>query len=279
MGGIGHLTGELFGAIAPQRQGPRALRQAAIAGAIGARLGETLAAHGIDRPLRAAHFLAQLAHESDGFTTTEEYASGAAYEGRLDIGNDRPGDGVRFKGRGLIQLTGRANYRRFGRLVGLDLEAEPERAAEPLLSLRLACLYWRAHRLNGPADRDDLEAVTRAVNGGLRGLEDRARYLARAKAALGAGLPAASHPTIGPGARGGVVRELQAALAMRGAAIAVDGIYGPRTALAVRAWQAQNGLDADGVAGPRTWASLAAGEGDDPGCKPVGSGIDAAAAN
>lgn len=135
-------------------------------------------------PLRAAHFLAQIAHESGGFRYSEEIASGAAYEGREDLGNTEPGDGRRFKGRGVIQLTGRANYQRYGDLLGLDLVRQPGLAALPEVAYRTAALYWLDRNINTDADRDDLRAVTRAVNGGTNGLDDRRRYLHRAKEVL-----------------------------------------------------------------------------------------------
>jgi putative chitinase len=141
---------------------------------------------GIDTSLRRAHFLAQIAHESGGLRWLEELASGQAYEGRADLGNDQPGDGPRFKGRGLIQLTGRANYTAFARDLGRDLtsstEAAAQVAADPDLCVRAATWFWSQNHLNALADADDLEAVTRRINGGLNGLEDRAKYLARAKA-------------------------------------------------------------------------------------------------
>jgi putative chitinase len=140
----------------------------------------------IDTPLRRAHFLAQIAHESGGLRWLEELASGAAYEGRADLGNDQPGDGVRFKGRGLIQLTGRANYTAFAQALGRDLTSSTEAAAQvaedPDLCVRAATWFWSKNGLNPLADADDLEAVTRRINGGLNGLADRAKYLARAKA-------------------------------------------------------------------------------------------------
>lgn len=128
-------------------------------------------------PQRTAHFLAQIAHESGGFKYAEEIASGAAYEGREDLGNTEPGDGRRYKGRGVIQLTGRANYRRYGELLGLDLERQPGLAALPEVAYRTAALYWLDRNINTDADRDDLKAVTRAINGGTNGLDDRRRYL------------------------------------------------------------------------------------------------------
>ena len=170
--------------VAPRFSGAVAARQRAIVAAIAPAFGETLARYEIATLLRIAHFMAQVTHECAGFRTTEEFASGQAYEGRKDLGNLRRGDGRRYKGRGLIQLTGRANYRRIGARLGLDLEGYPALAAEPATSLMIACEYWVSRDINAVADRDDLPRVTRLVNGGLNGLEDRRRYLQRAKAAL-----------------------------------------------------------------------------------------------
>ena len=139
-------------------------------------------AYGImESGLRLAHFMAQLAHESGSFRYMEEIASGAAYEGRKDLGNTAKGDGVRFKGRGPIQLTGRANYRTFGRRIGIDLERHPEVAAIPSIGLHTALEYWDVVGLNSLADRDDLEGITRRINGGLNGLADRKRHLVKIK--------------------------------------------------------------------------------------------------
>jgi putative chitinase len=117
-----------------------------------------------------------------------EFASGKEYEGRKDLGNTHPGDGPRYKGRGLIQLTGRANYREYGQALHMDLEGHPERAAEPVLSLSIACEYWKRRGINAACDRDDIRQVTRLINGGLNGLAARIEYTNRGKAALGVGL-------------------------------------------------------------------------------------------
>jgi predicted chitinase len=143
---------------------------------------------GIDTPLRQAHFLAQVGHESGELRFREEIASGAAYEGRADLGNLRPGDGTRFKGRGLIQLTGRSNYERFGEAVGRRealLENPGLVASDLALCVAAAGWFWQANGLNALADRDDLTAVTRRVNGGLNGVEDRRRLLERARTLYG----------------------------------------------------------------------------------------------
>ena len=135
----------------------------------------------LDTGLRLAHFMGQCAHESGGFRYMEEIASGAAYEGRVSLGNTQPGDGKRYKGRGPIQLTGRANYRSFGREVGIDFESHPEAVAFPSIGLMAAVRYWNSRNLNAKADADDLMGITKAINGGTNGLEDRKAKTAKAK--------------------------------------------------------------------------------------------------
>ena len=154
------------------------------AGVYALPLERTCISYGIDTTLRKAHFLGQVAHESDGFRTAREYASGAAYEGRLDLGNTRPGDGRRFRGRGLIQITGRANYRACSHhLFGDDrLLDSPELLEIPEWAARCSGWYWQSRRLNVWADLDDVRQVTRRINGGLNGLADRIRRTEQAKA-------------------------------------------------------------------------------------------------
>jgi putative chitinase len=139
---------------------------------------------GMTPRLRLCHFLAQAAHETDRFRTLEEYGGAAwfaRYDGRRDLGNTQAGDGARFHGRGIFQLTGRFNYRRYGALVGLDLEANPDLAREPAVSLAIAFAYWRERGIDAAADADDVEHVTRLINGGRNGLAQRTRLLAVAK--------------------------------------------------------------------------------------------------
>ena len=143
-----------------------------------------MAAAEISTPLRRSHFLAQVGHESGELRYTEEIASGTAYEERKDLGNTQAGDGARFKGRGLIQLTGRANYVAFGKTISTDFtqgDAPKRIAAEASLAIQAAVWFWHTHALNLLADKDDLLAITRKVNGGTNGLDDRKRLLARAK--------------------------------------------------------------------------------------------------
>lgn len=155
-------------------------------------------AHWLDQaeivtPMRLSHFMAQTAQESDGFATTVEYASGAAYEGRRDLGNTRKGDGKRFRGRGLIQCTGRANYRAFTawcRARGMDspdFEARPETVAQFPWAFISAVWYWDWKGLNRLADKGDLRAITRKINGGTNGLADRQAYFRRAWEIWGTG--------------------------------------------------------------------------------------------
>jgi putative chitinase len=136
--------------------------------------------------LRMAHFIAQIGHESGSFRYAEEIADGSAYEGRSDLGNTQPGDGKRFKGRGLIQLTGRANYAAYSKDSGVDYVANPLLVAtDPLVAVDVACWFWNKHGISKLADKDDVKTVTKAINGGFNGLDDRIEFLTRAKAVLG----------------------------------------------------------------------------------------------
>lgn len=138
----------------------------------------------ISTPLRKAHFIAQVAHESAGFLYTEEIASGAKYEGRKDLGNTQKGDGVKFKGRGLIQLTGRSNYQRYKQFCGYDVVSKPTLLSQPVGAIRSAMWFWQTHGLNELADADSFLAITKRINGGTNGLESRRKFLNNAKKAL-----------------------------------------------------------------------------------------------
>lgn len=152
----------------------------------------------INNPLRVSHFMAQCAHESANFRYLTELGSDSyfqRYEGRTGLGNTQPGDGARYKGRGIIQLTGRANYTRYGSLLGLDLVNNPDLAAKPENSVKIACEFWKQQTqharmtgvtMNQLADRDDITTITLRINGGLNGLTDRQAKLALAKTIWGA---------------------------------------------------------------------------------------------
>lgn len=154
-------------------------------------LNETCERYGIDTPRKKAAFIAQLAHESGQFRYTQEIASGKAYEGRKDLGNVYKGDGVRFKGRGLIQITGRTNYYEMGKKLGADFVATPTLLQAP----RFACLsageFWVSRKLNEFAELPDtwrsntkkftpFQYITYRINGGLNGLEEREKYYNKA---------------------------------------------------------------------------------------------------
>ena len=139
----------------------------------------------INSPLRQAAFIAQIAHESGELRYVEEIASGIAYEHRKDLGNTQPGDGMKFKGRGLIQITGRNNYAECGKALGVDLITNPELLETNNLACRSAAWFWASHGLNDLADKGDFERITKRINGGLNGYQERLVYHARAKMALG----------------------------------------------------------------------------------------------
>lgn len=141
----------------------------------------------LDDRLQLVHFLAQGCHETDRFNTLVEYGGRSyfrRYDGRGDLGNVRPGDGYRYRGRGFLQTTGRANYTAAAKASSLDLVANPDLAAEPDTAVQIAVVYWVTRHVAAAAQRDDLEAVTRLINGGLNGLADRQAALDRAKAAF-----------------------------------------------------------------------------------------------
>lgn len=142
--------------------------------------------YGIESTVEKSHLLAQVAHESDNFHTAEEYASGKAYEGRKDLGNTQPGDGVRFKGRALIQCTGRDNYAAYSKWKYGDdrVVKNPQMLAQ--LPDAVDCVFWfwcvRKPAIRALAQADDVVGVTRKVNGGTNGLDDRRAKTEKAKA-------------------------------------------------------------------------------------------------
>jgi predicted chitinase len=176
---------------------------------------------GIDTPQRIAAFLAQLAHESAEYRYMEEIADGSAYEGRADLGNIQPGDGVKFKGHGPIQITGRANHEACGQALGIDLIAEPRLICTPVYGTASACWFWNSRGLSLLADVDWFKTITRRINGGYNGLSDRRQYWDRNRALLGL------------------------------APVDLD-----QEAAAIEQFQREHGLAADGVVGARTLALL-----------------------
>ena len=142
----------------------------------------------INTPARQAAFLAQIGHESGGLHWLVELLGPSSaqrrYEGRYDLGNIAPGDGFKFRGRGLIQLTGRANYQKAGVGLGADFIGNPELLGEPEMACRSAAWFWQSHGLNELADAGQFEKVTKIINGGLNGYPERLGIYAAAKEAL-----------------------------------------------------------------------------------------------
>lgn len=241
---------------------------------------------GVVTPLRMAHFLGQACAETLGLSSVREnltytsperiravFGSGRfptvesaepfvqrpqalaekVYGGRL--GNVAEGDGWRYRGGGLIQLTGRANYRLHGEMSGLPLEEQPDLIEQPDPSLRAALSYWQSLNINHWADRDDALAVSRAINWGdplsrgePKGLNDRLEYLRRAKRVLAvpAGPAPADELTIGD--TGDAVRQLQEDLANLTYLLGeVDGVFGLQTHRAVKLFEEEHDLAIDGV--------------------------------
>ena len=151
----------------------------------------------IDTPLRAAAFLAQIAHESAELRFMEEIWGPTAAQKKYEppsevatrLGNTQPGDGFRYRGRGPLQITGRSNYERYGDLLGVDLAGNPDLAATPQFAFSTTALFWKTNGLNELADVEDFITITKRINGGLNGLAERQKYYEIAKNVLGAEEP------------------------------------------------------------------------------------------
>lgn len=146
----------------------------------------------IDTPKRMAYFLAQVAHESNELRSVREIGTREYFNkydtGKLKqiLGNVKAGDGYKYRGRGLIQITGRANYQAYqnSKVCRDDIMTEPELLEKPPVAVESAMWWWNAHGLNEKADKDLFLAITKTINGGTNGLESRKKFLARAKEAL-----------------------------------------------------------------------------------------------
>ncbi|HKX27601.1 MAG TPA: glycoside hydrolase family 19 protein [Blastocatellia bacterium] len=157
-------------------------------------LNRVLSKYEINTRLRQAAFLAQTAWESGEYKYLEEVWGPTEAQKRYEppsdlarrLGNTQPGDGERFKGRGVIQITGRFNYKKYGDLLGLDLVTTPELASTVQVAFSTAGLYWQLNGLNALADIGDFETITKRINGGLNGYGGRLKYYQRANAVLGA---------------------------------------------------------------------------------------------
>jgi putative chitinase len=255
-------------------------------------LNKALPKYEITTSLRVAAFISQCAHESRDFTAMEENLNysekalnsvfgryfgpgkrNAAEYARnpekianyvyMDefrskagaLGNTQPGDGFKFRGRGLKQLTGRQNYARFAK----DYDMTADEAAEWIETkdgaLASALWFWNTNNLNPVADTGDVAALTKRINGGDIGLTDRRLRFSVAMQALTGEIPprATVTETLRKGSTGDAVKRLQRKLGL-----IADGAFGPNTEAKVKEWQAANGLVADGVVGPQTLAKLIA---------------------
>jgi putative chitinase len=152
-----------------------------------APLNAAMAEFDINTPLRVAAFLGQIGHESGQLLYVEEIASGAAYNGRVDLGNTQPGDGQRFKGRGLIQITGRVNYVKVMLALGIDCLEHPTLLSQAENACRASAWWWADHKLNQLADlgtQDAYKKITKIINGGYTGWEDRLALYNKAREVL-----------------------------------------------------------------------------------------------
>ena len=251
---------------------------------------EVLPKYEITTPERVAGFIAQTGHESGGYKTLTEnlnYSSDALnkifpkyfvkagrdatayhrqpekianviYAGRMANGDTASGDGWRFRGGGILQLTGRENYTNFGKSVGMTAEQATDYVRTPKGAIESACWFWKTNGLNKYCDSNDILTMTKRINGGTIGLEDRTKHwnhameLFTGKAAPKAAVAeSAATTTLKKGSKGELVKKMQAVLG-----VAQDGDFGPGTEAKVKAWQTKNGLTADGIVGPKTLAKM-----------------------
>jgi putative chitinase len=259
-------------------------------------LNKAFPKHEINNARRIAGFISQCAHESRDFTAMEENLNysqqalervfpryfGAGKRNAAEyarnpekianyvymdanrsaagaLGNVQPGDGWRFRGRGLKQLTGRNNYSRFAQAYGMTAEQASDWIETKEGALASALWFWTTNKLNPIADTGEVAVLTKRINGGDIGLADRqSRYSVAMQALTGdiptrAPISAATTVTLRRGSAGDAVKQMQRKLG-----IPADGDFGPGTEAAVRKWQAANGLTADGIVGPKTLAALMA---------------------
>ena len=257
-------------------------------------LVDILPKYDITTEARVAGFIAQCAHESGNFMTLEEnlnYKEETLLKifgryfgpGKRDakeyarnpekianyvymdefrsskMGNVKEGDGWRFRGRGLKQLTGRENYTNFGKSVGMTAEQAADYVATEKGAIESACWFWNAKKLNAVADTGDVVKMTKIINGGDIGLADRQARYKKAMEVFGGKIDlkavvtedSDTPPVLKKGSKGEWVKKMQKVLGA-----AQDGDFGPGTEKAVKAWQEKNGLTPDGVVGPKTLAAM-----------------------
>lgn len=241
----------------------------------------------IDSTARIAGFIAQCSHESQNFKTLEENLNYSAeglnkifpkyfvragrdaqayhrqpekianivYANRMGNGDTASGDGWKYRGRGVIQLTGKDNYSRFAKHIGKSLDDTIAYLKTKQGALESACWFWKTNGLNEIADSGDIVAMTKRINGGTIGLEDRKAHYAKALAILGGKTVVStsqqSSSVLKLGSIGMQVAKLQKALGVK-----ATGEFTLDTEIALKRWQASQGLVSDGIAGPKTLAKL-----------------------
>jgi putative chitinase len=283
------ITLEQFSAMIPSNKDPKAWYDAAI---------PMFEEYEINTPNRIAGFMAQTSHESLDFTRltenlnysekalnsvfgryfgkgknkrdakdyarNQEKIANYVYQDefrskRGALGNTNPGDGWLFRGRGIKQLTGRNNYAAFGKSVGMSAEEAAGYVATEKGAMESACWFWKKNKLQKWADKGDNKGLTKAINGGTIGLEDRNSRWDNCLAILGGEMPKkkaakaskGGSRTLRKGMKGDDVAKMQKALG-----ITADGDFGFGTQTTVKKWQKMNGLVADGIVGPATQAKM-----------------------
>jgi putative chitinase len=249
-------------------------------------LSKILPDYDIDTSLRVAAFISQCSHESAEFTVLKEnlnyraeglmrtwpsrfpntdmaqqYAmkpemiANKVYSNRMGNSDEASGDGAKYIGRGLIQLTGKDNYKRFAESIRKPLEDIPEYLLTFEGAVQSACWFWQDKKLNEWADVSDVLTLTKRINGGVNGLADREKKYAYALQVLSSNdytnQITSSTVVLRRGSRGNAVATMQLKLGLT-----ADGDFGPATERALMEWQRSNGLVPDGVAGPATLAKL-----------------------
>ena len=248
---------------------------------------EILPLWSVDTIERVAMFVAQCGHESAGFRVLSENLNYSAkalntifpkyfrragrdanayhrqpekianviYANRMDNGDSNSGDGWRFRGGGILQLTGRYNYTQFGKAVEMSPEEAVDYVRTKKGALDSACWFWDTNNINKWCDDMDVVGATKRINGGTIGLDDRRKHYLHAMDVLGGDFEEPEvdyNQTIRKGSRGPLVAEVQEKLDIDPA----DGIFGPGTEKLVKHWQSSNGLVADGIVGPKTLGKL-----------------------
>ena len=249
---------------------------------------DILPLYDITTAARVAGFVAQCGHESNNFKVLEENLNYSAdglnkifpkyfknagrdaqeyhrqpekianvvYASRMGNGDTASGDGYKFRGRGVIQLTGHDNYSAFAKVIDMSIDDVIDYLGTKKGALDSAAWFWDSRNLNAVADAGDIVKMTKLINGGTIGLEDRKNHFEHAIEVLGGHFTPSEEPaeeleTVRRGSRGPTVKKMQEALGLT-----ADGDFGPGTETALMAWQTSQGLTADGIAGPKTLAKL-----------------------